>query len=237
MLSFVHVLPTGEVVRFGDGGGAKVSKSSTGYTLKPLFMGHQGTLGVATEATLKLYPKPEAELSPFWAFEDYDTAHRALRELVWTDCATFAGAVLFDEHKVAYLRRDDEAYIPQPGERPRAGLRRALRQRGRGPRRRQAADADRAQENGARYLGDEISQGDWAARHDRYATPLHGRTKAGPGRADELALRGRRDQLDRAAGRPARVARHRRAPARAQRTCSTTGACSRTRAPAPAWTT
>ena len=36
-----------------------------------------------------------------------------------------------------------------------------------------------ARENGARYLGDEISQGDWAARHDRYATPLHGRTKAG----------------------------------------------------------
>ena len=36
-----------------------------------------------------------------------------------------------------------------------------------------------AQEHGARYLGDEISEGDWAARHDRYATPLHGRTKDG----------------------------------------------------------
>src|SRR5215207_11753422 len=114
VLSFVHVLPTGDTVRFGDGGGAKLAKSSTGYTLKPLFMGHQGTLGVATEATLKLYPKPEAELSPFWAFEDYDSAHRAVRELVRADCATFAGAVLFDEAKVRYLRRDDEAYIPQP---------------------------------------------------------------------------------------------------------------------------
>ena len=142
VLCFVHVLPTGEVVRFGDGGGAKVSKSSTGYTLKPLFMGHQGTLGVATEATLKLYSKPEAEFSPFWAFEDYDTAYRAVRDLVRTNCATFAGAVLFDEHKVRYLRRDDEAYIPQPEQRPRARLRRPLRQRGRGPRRRQAAHAD-----------------------------------------------------------------------------------------------
>src|SRR3712207_80480 len=36
-----------------------------------------------------------------------------------------------------------------------------------------------AREHGARYLGDEISEGDWAARHDRYATPLHGRTKDG----------------------------------------------------------
>ncbi len=178
VLSFLHVMPTGEVVRIGDGGGAKISKSSTGYTLKPLFMGHQGTLGVATEATLKLYPKPEAELSPFWAFSDYETAHRALREIVRTDCATFAGAVLFDEQKVAYLRRDDEAYIPQPADvralvctvlygnedEVRAGGRRIM----------QVAKA-----NGARYLGDEISEGDWAARHDRYATPLHGRTKAG----------------------------------------------------------
>ena len=30
-------------------------------------------------------------------------------------------------------------------------------------------------ESGGTYLGDEISQGDWASRHDRYATPLHGR--------------------------------------------------------------
>ncbi len=70
MLSFDHVLPTGEVLHVGDGIGRKISKSSSGYSLKHLFMGHQGTLGIATRATLKLYPKPEAELSPFWAFDD-----------------------------------------------------------------------------------------------------------------------------------------------------------------------
>jgi glycolate oxidase len=32
---------------------------------------------------------------------------------------------------------------------------------------------------GGAYLGDELSQADWAARHDRYATPLHGRTRSG----------------------------------------------------------
>jgi glycolate oxidase len=141
-------------------------------------MGNQGTLGVATEATLKLYPKPEAEFSPFWAFEDYDTAYRAVQRLAHADVATFAGAVLFDDEKVAYLRRDDEAYIPQPAsvralvcavlygneDEVRAGARRLMRI---------------GRDAGARYLGDEISQGDWAARHDRYATPLHGRTKSG----------------------------------------------------------
>ena len=36
-----------------------------------------------------------------------------------------------------------------------------------------------AKENGSHYLGDEISQGDWASRHDRYATPQHRRTRDG----------------------------------------------------------
>jgi glycolate oxidase len=166
------------VLHVGDGIGQKISKSSSGYQLKHLFMGHQGTLGIATKATLKLFPKPEAELSPFWAFDDYDAAWRCVGALARAGIATFAGAVLFDEHKVAYLRRDDEAYIPQPTDvralvcavaygyedEVRAGGRRLFRI---------------AKEHGARYLGDEISEGDWAARHDRYATPLHGRTKDG----------------------------------------------------------
>ncbi|HTU29150.1 MAG TPA: FAD-binding oxidoreductase [Solirubrobacteraceae bacterium] len=178
VLSFLHVLPTGEVIRIGEGGGPRISKSSSGYQMKQLFMGHQGTLGVATEATLKLYPKPEAEFSPFWAFEEYDTGYRAVRALAQADVATFAGAVLFDEEKVRYLRRDDEAYIPQP-ENVRALVCSALY----GNEDEVRAGAGRlmriARSFGARYMGDEISQGDWAARHDRYATPLHGRTKAG----------------------------------------------------------
>jgi glycolate oxidase len=36
-----------------------------------------------------------------------------------------------------------------------------------------------ARGDGGKYLGDEISAGDWASRHDRYATPLHGRSKDG----------------------------------------------------------
>lgn len=178
VLSFDHVLPTGDVMHVGDGIGHKISKSSSGYQLKHLFMGHQGTLGIATRATLKLFPKPEAELSPFWAFDNYDDAYACTGALARAGVATFAGAVLFDEYKVAYLRRDDEAYIPQPNDvralacavmygyedEVRVGGRRLFRI---------------AKEHGARYLGDEISEGDWAARHDRYATPLHGRTKDG----------------------------------------------------------
>jgi glycolate oxidase len=114
VISFEIVLPSGEVIRVGDGGGPKVRKSSSGYQLKHLFIGNQGTLGIVTEATLELFPRPEAEFSMFLAYEDYVDAWRATGELARSGVATLAGVVLFDEWKLKYLRRDDEAYIPQP---------------------------------------------------------------------------------------------------------------------------
>ncbi len=198
----------------GDGIGRKISKSSSGYQLKHLFMGHQGTLGIATRATLKLYPKPEAELSPFWAFDNYDDAYRCTGALARAGVATFAGAVLFDEYKVAYLRRDDEAYIPQPAD-VRAlvcavmyGYEDEVRAGG------QAAVPDR--EGARRPLPrrrDLRGRLGGAARPLRHpaARPDQGR----PGGADELALRGRRDQLHQRAGRHQGLARDRRRPAAA----------------------
>ena len=56
----------------------------------------------------------EAEFSAFFAYEDYESAWRSTGALARSGLATLAGVVLFDEWKLAYLRRDDEAYIPQP---------------------------------------------------------------------------------------------------------------------------
>jgi glycolate oxidase len=171
-------LPTGERIRVGDGGGSKVRKSSSGYQLKHLFMGHQGTLGIVTEATLELVPRPEAEFSAFFAYPDYDTAWRSTGALARSGLATLAGVVLFDEWKVEYLRRDDEAYIPQPPD-----IRSVVATAMYGTVDEVRPAAKRllkiGLETGGTYLGDEISQGDWASRHDRYATPLHGRTRNG----------------------------------------------------------
>ena len=227
VISFQIVLPTGELIRVGDGGGRKVRKSSTGYQLKHLFMGHQGTLGIVTEAVLELVPRPEAEFAAFFSYPDYETAWRSTGALARSGLATLAGVVLFDEWKLDYLRRDDEAYIPQPDDvrcvvatamygttdEVRPGAKRLLRI---------------GKDTGGAYLGDEISQGDWASRHDRYATPLHGRLRDGQvvpmsWHCEDASINWSQLPQVRAG-----VARHRRAGSSTGSRSSTTGACSPT---------
>ena len=63
------VTPTGESVSFGG----KLLKNVTGYNMVQTFIGSEGTLGVVTEATLRLIPHPTARrllLAPFARYED-----------------------------------------------------------------------------------------------------------------------------------------------------------------------
>lgn len=178
VISFEIVTPTGEIIEVGDGGGRKIRKSSTGYHLKHLFMGHQGTLGIVTEATLELVPRAEAEFAAFFLFEDYETAYRTFSVIAKSGLATLGGIMMFDPEKVEYLRRDDEAYIIQP-DWVKAVCAASLF----GTKAEVEVGATKLMELGrslgGRYIGDEIAAGDWAARHDRYANPLHGRGKDG----------------------------------------------------------
>jgi FAD/FMN-containing dehydrogenase len=49
------------------------SKDNTGYDLKQLFIGSEGTLGVITRAVLRLHPRPSSMDTAFLAFEDFDS--------------------------------------------------------------------------------------------------------------------------------------------------------------------
>ncbi len=49
-------------------------KDNTGYDLRHLFIGSEGTLGVITAATLKIYPTPKAQLTAFAALPSLEAA-------------------------------------------------------------------------------------------------------------------------------------------------------------------
>ena len=62
------VLPTGDIEMFGR----KVVKDSTGYSLKHLMIGSEGTLGIITKAVLKLVAKPKHAISILVPFESIE---------------------------------------------------------------------------------------------------------------------------------------------------------------------
>jgi len=64
------VLADGRIIRTGS----RARKSSAGYDLTHLFVGAEGTLGIVTEITLRLYPRPEHVISATCQFPDVDAA-------------------------------------------------------------------------------------------------------------------------------------------------------------------
>ncbi len=72
------VLPNGELIKVGG----KVVKNSSGYPLKELFVGTEGTLGVIVEATLKLTSLPKYSTSLLVPFENTITAVKAAAQII-----------------------------------------------------------------------------------------------------------------------------------------------------------
>jgi glycolate oxidase len=72
------VLPTGEIIRTGG----RMVKNVTGYNLRQLFTGAEGTLGVITEITLKLLPLPKYRQTALAVFARLDDAAQTIREIM-----------------------------------------------------------------------------------------------------------------------------------------------------------
>ncbi|MFC1836840.1 FAD-linked oxidase C-terminal domain-containing protein, partial [Thermodesulfobacteriota bacterium] len=71
------VLADGRVIQTGD----LAPKSSAGYDLTHLFSSSEGTLGIITEATVKILPMPEYEAFAKASFPDVESAARAVEKI------------------------------------------------------------------------------------------------------------------------------------------------------------
>ncbi|MGQ4807380.1 hypothetical protein NKDENANG_00728 [Candidatus Entotheonellaceae bacterium PAL068K] len=76
VLGMQVVLPTGDVLQT-----RAVEKASTGPAFQQLFVGAEGCYGIVTQATLRLFPLPQARLLQAWEFEDFVVGFAAVNAL------------------------------------------------------------------------------------------------------------------------------------------------------------
>ncbi|EED36398.1 D-lactate dehydrogenase (cytochrome) 1 [Luminiphilus syltensis NOR5-1B] len=98
VLSLRVVLPSGEIIETGG----RARKSSAGYDLTHLMVGSEGTLGIITEVTLKLHPRPEAVSAARVQFDSVEAAANAVIETL--QCAIPVARIeLLDAAQIAAI--------------------------------------------------------------------------------------------------------------------------------------
>ncbi len=78
VLGLEVVTPSGDIIRTGG----RTVKNVTGYDLTKLIVGSEGTLGIITEATLRLIPKPLATETMMAVFDDLVACGKAISRIL-----------------------------------------------------------------------------------------------------------------------------------------------------------
>jgi D-lactate dehydrogenase (cytochrome) len=103
VLGLTVVTASGEVIRTGT----RAKKSSAGYDLTRLMVGSEGTLGVMTEITLKLYPQPEAVSAAVCSFPSIAAAVQTTIQIIQIG-VPIARCELLDANAVRAVNRHDK---------------------------------------------------------------------------------------------------------------------------------
>ncbi|HWI10536.1 MAG TPA: FAD-linked oxidase C-terminal domain-containing protein [Burkholderiaceae bacterium] len=108
VLGLTVVTASGEVIHTGT----RARKSSAGYDLTRLMVGSEGTLGVMTEITLRLYPLPEAISAATCTFPSIDAAVRTTIQIIQMGIP-IARCELLDVHAVRAVNRHDKLTLTE----------------------------------------------------------------------------------------------------------------------------
>ena len=112
VLGLEVVLPDGRLWN----GLSKLRKDNTGYDLKNLFVGAEGTLGIVTAATLKLFPKPRGRGVAFVGLASPDDALRLLSLMQAQAAGGLTGFELMSRRALDFtLRHTPGARAPLTG--------------------------------------------------------------------------------------------------------------------------
>jgi glycolate oxidase len=108
VLGLEVVLPDGRIMRTGS----SCMKSASGYDLTRLFVGSEGTLGVITEITLKINPKPTAFKTGLASFPGLAEAGRAVSDIMHSGIIPSVLEIL-DDNTIEVLRAHSDIELPE----------------------------------------------------------------------------------------------------------------------------
>ena len=108
VLSLRVVTPDGRDIRTAR----RARKSAAGYDLTRLFVGAEGTLGIITEVTLRLYPIPEAILAAVCPFDSLDGAVTSVVEAIQMGIP-LARVELLDEVQIRAVNKRSALGLPE----------------------------------------------------------------------------------------------------------------------------
>lgn len=108
VLALTVVTADGRVIKTGT----HARKSSAGYDLTRLFVGSEGTLGIITEITVRLYPQPEAISAAVCAFPDMGSAVRAVIDTIQLGVPV-ARVEFVDALAIRAINRHDRLTLPE----------------------------------------------------------------------------------------------------------------------------
>ena len=108
VLGLEVVLADGEVMRTG----ARTMKCSSGYDLTRLIVGSEGTLGVVTEITLKIAPRPTEVATATASFDRIEDAGEAVTQIMHSGI-TPSVLELLDDNTIDIFRKYSDLDLPE----------------------------------------------------------------------------------------------------------------------------